>query len=190
MDKIKDIIQFKSPPPRAHSQIIPAVIFIPAGLFFFIFISVYIIPMRYNEGKTGDVIAFLFGLLILIGGLITFIKLTIRFWTTAYFVDLTEDRVIGYNLWKKSKEIRYADIKIIRKHKRFNELELISNDNMIMVLNGGIDNYGQCIEAIRERAVNVQKVDYGGIDKMNEVWNNYYGWDEKMKKIHERYKKK
>ena len=53
-----------------------------------------------------------------------------------------------------------------------------------------IDHFGKCIETIRERAINVKEVDYGGLNEKPELWNNYYGWKEKMKDIDEKYGKK
>lgn len=182
----KVILSFKAPPPRSYAQIIPAVIFIPGIFAMMIYLS-----SRYNElNSSKGYILFYVSIVGLVLSLYSFIRFALAFWKSAYFVDLTEDSVIGYNLWKQPKEILYNDIVSIKKDKRSNSILVISNNRVIMDINPNIDYFGKCVEAIRERAINVKEVDYGGLDKDQTIWNHYYGWDEKMKKIDERFPRK
>lgn len=186
----KVILSFKAPPPRSYAQIIPAVLFIPAGIAVLIIMAISI-PKLYEENKM-TISQWSGAFMVFIGtlwSLYSFIQWAIGFWTSCYFIDLTEVSVIGYNLWKKPKEILYEDIIAIKKYKRSNSM-LIITDNKIMRINANIDYFGKCVEAIRERSVNVREVDYDGLDKDPSIWNHYYGWDEKMKKIDERFPRK
>ncbi|PKL38569.1 MAG: hypothetical protein CVV44_11855 [Spirochaetae bacterium HGW-Spirochaetae-1] len=44
-----------------------------------------------------------------------------------------------------------------------------SKDSAIVIASF-LDYFGECMEEITRRAVNVKDVDYGGVDKRKEVW--------------------
>ena len=96
----------------------------------------------------------------------------IELWINAYTVELTEEKVIGYTAWNKRKELRYEEIETIEKEKfMFHSMNLKdAGGKTRMTIHSGINGYGKCVEEIRKRSKNVNKVDYRGVDKKAKIW--------------------
>jgi hypothetical protein len=176
-------ILFRTAPPRSSAIAVSVAIFFPAGIVAVVFFT-YLTIINIDEWETKRTIQFILMIIMFIVGIWSSISTASHFWLSYYTINLMDDRVVAYNLWKQKREFFYTDIKAIKKRKGYNGLNLVLNNDEVIRLNGGIDDYGKLIETIKERAVNIQEVDYAGLDKNPLVWNNSYGWDyEKGRKI-------
>jgi len=181
---------YKAPPQKSGAISIASYIFIPISIF-----GIYSLSYKYlwflisvNEFKNKpfiDRIGFFIVILIFIYFLFFLIHRRIEFMVDIFSVDLCEDRIIGYTYYKKKQEIAYSDILAIKKNKwpkLYLSLELVLKNGKKVILNGGMNRYGDLIEEIRKRSPNLEKVDYGGIDKNPRAWNDQR-WDDDGKPI-------
>ncbi len=108
-----------------------------------------------------------------------FIPMVREFWLSHFSVELTENSVIGRNLWKQPTEIRFGDIVRIQpephaKHFRGIPwgLDFTTADGRRIRLHPNVERYDECVEEIRARCRNLGEVNYGGLDKNPKIWTD------------------
>ncbi len=181
---------YKAPPPKSGAISIASYIFIPISIF-----GIYSLSYKYlwflisvNEfGKKPliDRVGVFIVIFMFIYFLFFLVHRRIEFIVDIFSVDLCEDKIITYTYYKKKREINYEDIVVIQKNKwpkLYLSLELILKNGKKIILNGGMNRYGDLIEEIRKRSPNLEKVDYGGIDKIPRAWDDQR-WDDDGKPI-------
>jgi len=182
---------FITPPAYAQMRI-PSVIFFLSGEIAFLILSTfYIIPAKIKAGNTDEFFLVPIIYFIFIAGLFITIGFIRDFWRNAYFIDLTDDRVIAYNLWRQPKEMMYNDIVLIKKQKKQNMFNIKSAKGDEIIIISVMDNFGYCLEMIAESAVNVKEVDFGGLDKQPAIWYRDSGWYERYpESVDKKFKRK
>jgi|GEM_PF-2626166 len=120
--------------------------------------------------STRDFILFAILSIVFIGGYTAAVGMALSTWTCVYFVELNDDKVVGYNLFKKRFEIYFDDIIIICKSKITYRMIIRTQKKEKMVIMQLINNYGECITEIANQAVNAKKIDFKDLDKNKNVW--------------------
>jgi len=103
--------------------------------------------------------------------IVLFCILFINIWLFAYEVEIYNDYFICYNAFgKEVNHIFYSDVLMIKKTfpNVANNMKIVTTKCKIQIW-GGINRYGECIENICLRSVNLKLVDYGGLDS-SKIW--------------------
>jgi len=181
---------YKAPPQKSGAISIASYIFLPISIFSLYAVGYKNLWMWIETGEVSQKPLFdIIGIIILLSVglffLLSLIQHRIEFIVDVFSVDLCEDRIITYTYYKKKREINFKDIVVIQKNKwpkLYLSLELVLKNGKKVILNGGMNRYGDLIEEIRKRSPNLEKVDYGGIDKNPRAWNDQR-WDDDGKPI-------
>lgn len=139
-----------------------------------------IFPERLqNEG--GNLVGAIAFLALVVGlgsfvWLFYFLPMVREFWQSHFFINLTNEMIVGENLWKQRTRVPYARIVEIRREPSTKlraipaGLDLLSSTGEIIRLHPNIENFGDCVQAIRVRCQNIDAIDYGGIDNNASIW--------------------
>jgi hypothetical protein len=169
--------RFTTPGPRSSGKLYGLLFLIPGTYVYGWVLRGVILDQINNSALTNDpvyLIIAILGFSLAGAGLYTFWYQVVGFWTHAFTVEIYADRIIGYNMWKKATTILPEDIVSIKRQRGgWYNMIIRTNKNEKLIIPEGMDYYGKCVEAIREKAVNVKEVDYGGTDKRERVWNSF-----------------
>jgi len=106
-----------------------------------------------------------------------------------FHANITDEKIVGYNLSDNKVEITYDEIIKIQKNKilpciesNYKSLHIVLRGGRKIILWGGMNRYGDLIEEIRKRSLNLESYDYGGLDKNPRVWDDQR-WDDDGKPI-------
>lgn len=106
------------------------------------------------------------------------VPMSAEFWRSCFTVAVTDDTVIGLNLWKQEFRVALVDVVEIQPEpaSRFLRsahpgIDLVTARGERLRLHPNIEPFGECVEYIRTRCPNLRKVDYGGINEDLRIWN-------------------
>lgn len=172
--------EYKAPDNESYKRIFSFVVFFSFSLIVVFIGPFYALPkaLSFQPESAFDAyivvsVGFILGLWALIFFLLPMAR---EFWRAHFFLELHDDELVGYNLWKHQKSIRFDEIKTIQTewrsflHGMYPNVKVVTGSGEKIVVHHGIRPLGKCVEAIRKRAVNVEKVDYRGLDKKRKIW--------------------
>jgi hypothetical protein len=169
MDKLEKI--YIEPRDRLVQQIALIVTFIPGSLII-LYITLRGACLNYYKGDMEQAVAALIGTISAIIAEYASIIALVELWKRCVKVELHTDRIIGYpRLGKKVFEMNYADIASIGS-KRWGGwiIKLVDNKNNELQISQHINSLGECMNMIRERAVNATKIDLRKWENDKRLW--------------------
>lgn len=163
---------------RRIIMLIASATFIGGGIFLLIFD----IKPEYEAEKPGEVWIIDMIILLMALGIIWWLTfefgLMVReFFQCSFFVEVGDEEVTGYNLWKQPKSLKLLDIVAVQPAKKlpFSKLPpnlVFSNANgQKLYIHSNIEPLGECIEAIVMKCPNLRTKDYGELDKNAKIWS-------------------
>ena len=136
------------------------------------------LPHYISVGDTKQIIAgIFFGIPFMVYTLSAFtIPFALEWWKVNFYADLTDDSVIGYNLWRKPTEVKYTGIVEIYNKRIYRFVWL--RPNIILKTSSGdelrfhinIENLTELIREIEKRCPNIKSIDYGILKDDERIW--------------------
>lgn len=174
------MVKYKAPFHESYKRILTFIVFFVFAVVGTVVGPLFALPqaLQYQpENKFDAYVVVGAGLILGAWAMIFFLLPMAReFWRAHFFLELHEDELVGFNLWKHRKSIRFDEIKMIQTewrsflHGMYPNVKVVTGSGEKIVVHHGIRPLGKCVEAIRKRAVNVEKVDYRGLDKKRKIW--------------------
>jgi hypothetical protein len=168
----KKVMHFKAPPQVSYAKI-PAsfVAIIIATVFIYFFLKILRDVDIYDklENDFGGTVLVFFTFIMVSLGLYSFISQIIGLWIESFFIELYEDKIVGYNIWKKEKSLAYAEIVAIKKYKGpayCFRLYPEDSTKASILLSAGIKDLKGLVKELIARCPNLKEIDHKHIDKL------------------------
>jgi|GEM_PF-1927017 len=169
--------RYKTPPNKGSFYKVVSFILLPLGFW-----ASYVTAKIFLDNKSkyiDQIFWVIFGEVLCIYMIIHSIYFLVIHTKGVFHAEITDVKIIGYSLNNKKIEISYDEIIKIQKNKissyierGFKSLHLVLKNRKKVLLWGGMNRFGDLIEEITKRSPNLISVDYGGLDKIPEIWNS------------------